>query len=39
MGFDGLKAKKQLQGDSLLFIIKFTEIPGTYMINHGRMKD
>ena len=28
-----------LQGGSLLFTTKFPEIPGTYFINRGRMKD
>ena len=27
-----------LQGGSLLFTIKFLEIPGTYFINLGKMK-
>ena len=28
-----------LQGESLLFASKFLEIPGTLLINLGRMKD
>ena len=29
---------KPLQGGSLLFTTKFQEIPGTYFIDHGRIK-
>ena len=39
MGFNYLKAAEPLRGDSLLFTTKFPEIPGTYLIDLGRMKD
>ena len=38
MGFNYLKAKEPLLGDSLLFITKFPEIPGTHLINLRRIK-
>ena len=37
MGFNCLKATQPLQGGSLLFTIKFPEIPGTHLIDLGRM--
>ena len=39
MGFNCLKATQPLQGGSLLFTTKFPEIPGTHLIDLGRMKD
>ena len=36
--FNCLKATEPLQGASLLFTIKFPEIPSTHLINFGRMK-
>ena len=39
MAFNGLKARELLRGGSLLFIIKFPEIPGTHLIDLRRMKD
>ena len=38
MGFNYLKAAKPLRGGSLLFTTKFPEIPGTHLIDLGRMK-
>ena len=38
MGFNCLKATVPLQGDSLLFTIKFPEIPGTHLIDLGMTK-
>ena len=38
MGFDCLKAAEQLRGGSLLITTKFPEIPGTHLINFGKMK-
>ena len=38
MGFNCLKATEPLRGGSLLFTTKFPEIPGTHMIDLGRMK-
>ena len=38
MGFNCLIAKQPLLGGSLLFTTKFPEIPGTHLINLGRMK-
>ena len=38
LGFNCLKAAEPLGGDSLLFTTKFPEIPGTYLIDLGRMK-
>ena len=32
------QATEALRGDSLLFTIKFPEIPGTRLISFGRMK-
>ena len=37
MGFNCLKATEQLRGRN--FTTKFAEIPGTHLINLGRMKD
>ena len=37
-GFNCLKATEPLRGSSLLFTTKFWEIPGTHLINLGRMK-
>ena len=34
-----VKAKKPLQGGTLLFNTKIPEIPGTHLINLGRMKN
>ena len=39
MGFNCLKNTEPLRGSSLLFTTKFPEIPGTYWIDLGRMKD
>ena len=39
MGLNCLKATEPLQGGILLFTTKFPEIPGTHLINLGRMKD
>ena len=39
MGFNCLKATEPLRGDSLLFTTKFPAIPGTHLIDLGRMKD
>ena len=38
MGFSWLKATEPLQGDSLCFTTNFPEIPGTHLIDLGRMK-
>ena len=38
MGFNFLKATEPLRGDSLLFATKFPEIPGTHLIDLGRME-
>ena len=38
MGFNCFKAMEPLQGSSLLFDTKFQEIPGTHLIDLGRMK-
>ena len=38
VGFNCLKATEPIRGDSLVFTIKFTKIPGTYLINFRRMK-
>ena len=38
MGFNCLKATEPLWGGSLLFTTKFPEIPGTHLINLGRVK-
>ena len=38
MGFNCLKAKEPLQGGPLPLTSKFPEIPGTHLINLGRMK-
>ena len=37
MGFNCLKVTEPLQGGSLLFTTKFSEIPGTHLIDPGRM--
>ena len=37
-GLNCLKPTEPLQGGSLLFITQFQEIPGTHLINMGRMK-
>ena len=37
-GFNCLKYTEPLQGSSLLFITQFRKIPGTHLINLGRMK-
>ena len=37
MGFNCLKATESLRGGSLPFTIKFPEIPGTHLIDLGRM--
>ena len=39
MGFICLKATEPLKEDSLLFTTKFPEIPGTHLIDLGRVKD
>ena len=38
MEFNYLKATEPLQGQSLLFITKFPETPGTHLIDLGRRK-
>ena len=38
MGFNCLKATEPRRGSSFLFTAKFTEIPGTNLIDLGRMK-
>ena len=38
MGFNFLKAIEPLRGDSLLFITKLPEIPGTHLSDLGRMR-
>ena len=38
MGFNRLKATKPLQGGSLLFSTKFSEIPDYHLIDLGRIK-
>ena len=38
MVFNWLKATEPLQGSSLLFTTKFPDIPGTHLIDLGRMK-
>ena len=38
MGFNCLKATEPLRGGSLLFTTEFPEIPGTHLIDLGRMK-
>ena len=38
MGLNCFKATEPLRGGSLLFTPKFPEIPGTHLINLGRMK-
>ena len=37
-GLNYLKAAEPLRGDSLLFTTTFPEIPGTHLIDLGRMK-
>ena len=39
MGFNCLKATEPLRGVALLFTTKFPEIPGTHLIDLGRMKE
>ena len=39
MGFNCIKATEPLRRDSLLFTTKFPEIPGTGLIDLGRMKE
>ena len=39
MGFNCPKATEPLQGGSLLFTTKFPEVPGTHLIDLGRMKN
>ena len=38
-GSTASRLQSHLQGDSLLFTFKFQEIPGTHLIEFGRMKD
>ena len=38
MGFNCLKATEPLRTDSLLFTTQSPGVPGTYLINIGRMK-
>ena len=38
MGFNYLKATEPLQGDSLPFTAKSPGVPGTHLIDVGRMK-
>ena len=38
MEFNCLKSTEPLRGGSLLFTTKFPEIPGTHLIDFGRMK-
>ena len=38
MGFNCLKATGALREGSFLFTIKFPEIPGTHLIDLGRIK-
>ena len=38
MGLNCLKATEPLRGDSLLFAIQFRGVPGTQLIDLGRMK-
>ena len=38
MGFNCLNATKPLRGDSLLFTIQSPGVPGTHLIDLGRMK-
>ena len=38
MGFNCFKVTEPLRGAGLLFTIKFSEIPGTRLINLGRIK-
>ena len=38
MGFNCLKATEPPRGGSLLFTTKFSEIPGTHLIDLGKMK-
>ena len=39
MGFNCLKGKEPLRGDSLLFTTKFPGVPSTHLINVVKMKD
>ena len=38
MGINCLKGTEPLQGDSLLFTAKFPDIPGTHLIDVGKIK-
>ena len=38
MGYNCLKATEPLRGGSLLFTTNFPEIPGTHLVDLGRMK-
>ena len=38
LGFNCFKTTEPLQGGSLLFTTKFPEIPGTHLIDLGRIK-
>ena len=38
MVFNCLKATEPLQGDSLLFTVKFLGVPGTHLIDLGKVK-
>ena len=38
LGFNCLKTTEPLPGGSLLFTTKFPEIPGTHLIDLGRIK-
>ena len=38
MGFISLKATKPLRADSLLFTTSPPRVPGTHLVNLGRMK-
>ena len=37
-GFNCLKGTEPLQGGSLFFTTKFPDIPGTHLVDLGRMK-
>ena len=39
MGFNCLKATEPLQGDSLLSTTQYSGLPGTRLVNLGKMKD
>ena len=38
MGFNCLKAAEPLREDNLIFTIKISEIPGTHLMDFGRIK-